>query len=171
MIKSVSEIYHAETSSPAYLSVTTYQYNDKGSLTRKENYVEGKQLTEGIVVEEHEYDDKGREVKTITYNTLDASSKFYTEKEYDDNGNLIAEPDATGEHKTSYNYSANNGSLRSEQLPNGSKFAYGYDTAGNLTAVSQSTEDGEENCNNTVYTYDIPTEVTSDNINIKTICK
>ena len=167
LVKSVSEIFHEETFSPAYLSVTTYQYNDKGSLTRKENYVEGTQLTEGITVEEHEYDDTGRELKTITYNTLDASSKFHTEKEYDNNGKLIAEPDATGEHKTSYNYSANDDSLRSEQLPNGSKFAYGYDTRGNLTAVSQSTEDGEENCNNTVYTYDVPTEVTSGNNTVR----
>ena len=140
---------------------------DKGSVIRSESYIEGTELTEGITVEEHAYDDKGREVRTISYNTLDASSKFYSEREYDEDGKLVAEPDATGKHKTSYRYAANDGKLLGEILPNGSEFAYGYDEAGRVTAITHSTEDGEENANNTSYTYGCATEVRSGNNTVR----
>ena len=140
LIKSVSEVYHLAKNPPTYTTVTTYQYNDKGSVIRSESYVDGRQLTEGITIEEHEYDDKGREVRTFSYNTLDASSKFYTEREYDEDGKLVSEPDATGKHKTSYRYAAGDGKLLGEILPNGSEFAYGYDEAGRVTAITHSTE-------------------------------
>ena len=100
---------------------------------------------------------------TVSYNTLDASSKFYSEREYDEDGKLVAEPDATGKHKTSYRYAANDGKLLGEILPNGSEFAYGYDETGRITAITHSTEDGEENANNTAYTYGCATEVKSGN--------
>ena len=163
MLKSVSEVYHLAKNPPTYTTVTTYQYNDKGSLIHSESYVDGRQLTEGINIEEHEYDDKGREVRTVSYNTLDASSKFYSEREYDEDGKLVSEPDATGKHKTSYRYAANDGKLLGEILPNGSEFAYGYDENGRVTAITHSTEDGEENANNTAYTCGCTTEVKSGN--------
>lgn len=97
------------------------------------------------------------------YNSLDPSSKFYTEKEYDEDGKLVAEPDATGKHKTSYRYAAGDGKLLGEVLPNDSEFAYGYDETGRVTAITHSTEDGEENANNTTYAYGCATEVRSGN--------
>ena len=111
----------------------------------------------------------------ISYNTLDASSKFYSEREYDEDGKLVAEPDATGKHKTSYRYAAGDGKLLGESLPNGSEFAYttldklsryvytmdsnDADTNGNILcrkeyAFTLTNKLDELDCTDFVYTYD-----------------
>jgi len=128
-------------------------YDTAGELIRKEAYVAGEELKTSINVEEYVFNDKGVEIKSFSYNSLDPSSKFYTENEVDENGRTLAAFDVTGKHKTSYRYAAGDGKLLGEILPNGSEFAYGYDKTGNVTAITHSTEDGEENANNTAYTY------------------
>ena len=50
-----------------------------------------------------------------------------------------------------------------EILQSGSEFAYGYDETGRVTAITHSTEDGEENANNTAYTCGCATDVKSGN--------
>ena len=146
-----------------YTQVTAYNYNAAGNLVRKESYVQGKEHTTGKSIEETEYDEKGHVIRTISYNSLDSSSKFYTESEYAENGQTLADYDETGENKTEYEYIPGTNVVRSEKLPNGSKFAYGHDGSDRVTSISQSTEEGEENSTQTRYTFGEVTELVSGN--------
>lgn len=81
-------------------SYKKYHYNAYGDIIRTESYVEGEEYTKGKTIAETVYDKKGNVVKSFMYNTLDSSSKFYTETEYDETGKVLAEYDETGENKT-----------------------------------------------------------------------
>ncbi|MBQ3115965.1 MAG: hypothetical protein IJC07_02945 [Clostridia bacterium] len=146
-----------------FVTHKTYTYNEKGELIKKISYVEGEEFTNGKDIEEQIYDKNGNVVKAFRYNSLDASSKLYTERVYDEKGTLTADIDSTGENKTEYNINENTGEVLEEKLPNGSKFAYGYDKEGRVTAISQSTEEGEENSTQKTYNYGELVEVKSAN--------
>lgn len=75
----------------SYVSVNTYAYNAQGSIVRKESYVEGDQLTKGVLIEETFYDENGNKLKSFQYNSLDTSSKIYTESKYAENGQVTAD--------------------------------------------------------------------------------
>ncbi len=47
--------------------------------------------------------------------------------------------------KTEVEYVGETKLVHTEKLPNGSKFAYGYDSKDRVTAISQSDENGESN--------------------------
>ncbi|MDE7395565.1 MAG: hypothetical protein K2M95_05570 [Clostridiales bacterium] len=151
------------TQTETVTAVKTYAYNAQSSVVRTESYVEGEALTSGKTVEETVYDDKGRVVKSFTYNTLDSSSKFYTENEYDESGKATAEIDETGENKTQIEYVDGTSIVRTTTLPNGSKFSYGHDESDTVTAITQSTSEGEENSTQTQYTCGEITELKSGN--------
>ena len=123
----------------------------------------GQEFTNCKTVEETEFDENGNPVRSFTYNSLDPSSKFYTESEYSENGQTLADYDESGEHKTEYEYIPGTNVVRSQKLPNGSKFSYGHDQNDQVTAITQSTEEGEENSNQTVYTCGLATEHKSGN--------
>ncbi|MBR1983884.1 MAG: RHS repeat protein, partial [Clostridia bacterium] len=72
-----------------------------------------------------------------------------------------------GEHKTQFEYVDKSGLVKTEKLPNGSKFSYGYDLADNLTAITQSTEDGEENSVSRVYEDGLLKKLVSGNTKIE----
>ena len=151
----------------AIVSHTKYNYNYAGNIVRKETYVEGEEFTTGKIVEETVYDNKGNVTKSFTYNTLDTSSKFYSsETEYDETGKTLADYDETGENKTKYGYKDGTTVVWETLLPNGSKFAYGRDADDTVTAISQSTEDGEENSTQKIYKYGQIIEVKSDNTTV-----
>ena len=52
-------------------------------------------------------------------------------------------------------------------LPNGSKFAYGHAKDGTVTAITHSTENGEENSTTKIYDGDLLTELKSGNNTVK----
>lgn len=108
-------------------------------------------------------DETGNTVKSFTYNSLDSSSKYYTETEYDENGKTVAKYDETGENKTKYEYVEGTNVVREETLANGSKFAYGHEADGTVTAITQSTAEGEENSTQTIYKNGLVTELRSGN--------
>ena len=149
--------------SKTIISYKKYRYNGYGEITRTESYVEGEEKTKGKTIEETEYDEKGNVVKSIEYNSLDSSSKFYKESEYAENGRIVAEKDETGENKRKYEYVCGTNIVRTEVLPNGSKVSYGQDEEERVTGITQSTEEGEGNSNSTSYTYGEVTEVRSGN--------
>ena len=140
-----------------------YIYNASGSVVRTESYVEGEENTTGKTIEETVYDENGNIVKSFAYNSLDSSSKFYKESEYSENGQLLSDLDETGECKTEYEYISGTNIVRTQKLPNGSKFAYGHDESDAVTSITQSTEEGEENSNSTSHTYGEVTEMRSGN--------
>ena len=142
---------------------TKYNYNIAGNIIRKESYIKGEEYTEGKTIEEIIYDEKGNVVKSFTYNSLDSSSKFYTESEVAENGQILADYDETGENKTEYGYIPGTNVVRTHRFANGSKFAYGHDGNETVTSISQSTEEGEENSTQTRYTYGQVTELVSGN--------
>lgn len=142
---------------------TKYNYNIAGNIIRKESYIKGEEYTEGKTIEETIYDEKGNVVKSFTYNSLDSSSKFYTESEVAENGQILADYDETGENKTEYGYIPGTNVVRTHRFANGSKFAYGHDGNETVTSISQSTEEGEENSTQTRYTYGQVTELVSGN--------
>ena len=144
-----------------------YNYNSYGDVIRTESYVEGEEYTTGKTIEETIYDDKGNVVKLFTYNSLDSSSKFYTETEYDENGKVIADVDETGDNKTEYAYADGTNAVCARTLPDGSKFAYGYDYDDTITSISQSTEEGEENSTQKIYSHGEVVELNSGNNTVK----
>ena len=90
-----------------------------------------------------------------------------TETEYDENGKALAEVDATGENKTKFGYVDGTSTVCEELSPNGSKFAYGRDYDDTVTAISQSTEEGEENSTQKVYLHGEVVELKSGNNSVK----
>ena len=105
------------------VAVEKYYYDNTGELVRKESYIEGEELKNGINIEEHVFNDKGTEIKSFTYNSLDPSSKIYTENEVDEQGRTLAAFDESGEHKIVFDYERDGVTVRTERLPNGSKFS------------------------------------------------
>ena len=162
VIKERTEI---TTSDPRKGRITykKYAYDAYGNVVRTESYVEGEEKTRGKTIEETVYDDKGNVIKSFTYNSLDSSSKFYTETEYDENGKTIAGYDETGEQRTKYRYVNGRNWIAEETLPNGSKYSYGYDAEGVVTGITQSTAEGEDNSTQKAYTYGALTRVQSGN--------
>ena len=146
-----------------YTHIMSYHYNASGNVVLKESYIKGEEYTEGKTIEETIYDEKGNVVKSFTYNSLDSSSKFYTESEVAENGQILADYDETGENKTEYGYIPGTNVVRTHRFANGSKFAYGHDGNETVTSISQSTEEGEENSTQTRYTYGQVTELVSGN--------
>jgi len=144
-------------------SYKKYSYNTQNLLVKTESWTEGEETTKGKNIEETEYDENGNVVKSYNYNSLDISSKFYTESEYSENGQVLSDLDETGEHKTKYDYIPGTNIVRTEILPNGSKVSYGHDMTDMVTSITQSTEEGEENSNQTLYTCGKVTEVRSGN--------
>ena len=161
--RAVREKTTVTTTSPAtsFVSFVDYYYNALGLLVRKESYTEGEELTKGKTVEETVYDSKGNVVKSFTYNSLDTSSKFYSESEYAENGKLLADYDETGENKTEYEYIEGTNIVKTEKYPNGGKLSYGCDLDDNVSAITQSTEEGVENSTQKTYTCGLLTELRS----------
>ena len=149
------------------VAVEKYFYNPASELVRKESYVEGEELKTGINIEEHVFNENGVEIQSFTYNSLDPSSKFYTENEVDENGKVLSSFDESGEHKTTFDYERDGVTVKTERLPNGSKFSYGRDKDGTVTAITHSTENGEENSTTQTRTLDVVTEVKSGNNTVR----
>ena len=61
----------------------------------------------------------------------------------------------------------NRGVFITECIPNGSKFSYGRDKDGAVTAITHSTAEGEENSTTQTRTLDVVTKVTSGNNTVK----
>jgi RHS repeat-associated protein len=130
---------------------TTYDYNNKGSLIRTEDY--------NGLVNENIFDGDGRITKSVVYNRAEPTAKFYDEKEYDEKGRHTATLDERG-HRTEHKYFG--GQAVSDILPDGSVFNYGYDSLGNLNSISSDVE-GENNVNKFNYTFDLLTSISSGN--------
>ena len=144
-----------------------YYYNAAGALVKEESFVQGEENVSGKNVTEYFYDEKGNASKTVSYNTLDASSKFYDETEYGEKGEPTAVYDETGENKTEYRYADGTLSLRETVLPNGSRYGYGADETDDVTAITQNTADGEENSTQKFYNKGLIAKVLSGNNEIK----
>ena len=135
-------------------AVEAYEYDNSDRLLCKKSYTEEKELTEGITVEEHIYDKNGYETKTVTYNSLDPSSKLYKEYEVNEDGETVGEFDQSGMFKTVFE---GNTSVK----PNGAKFSVGADILSGNSAITMSTENGEENSIQRLYTNGLLTRVIS----------
>ena len=144
-------------------AVKKYSYCEHGNLVKTESYIENEENDKGITITERVCDEKGNVVKEFSYNSLDSSTKFYTESEVAENGITTAELDETGENKTEIEYIDGTTTVKTRKLPNGSKFAYGYDSDGNVTSITQSTADGESNGTEIKYTLGSPTKLTRGN--------
>ncbi len=144
-------------------AVKKYYYCEHGNLVKTESYIENEENDKGITITERVCDEKGNVIKEFSYNSLDSSTKFYTESEVAENGITTAEIDETGENKTEFEYIDGTMTVKARKLPNGSKFAYGYDSDGNVTAITQSTADGESNGTEIKYTLGSPTKLKSGN--------
>ena len=137
-----------------------YGYNAQGMPVLTESYIEGEEQTGGINYEQKVYDDNGNVVKTISWNSLDSSSKFYSESEVAENGRVTADKDNTGATSAEYEYISGSNVVNSIKYPNGGKLAYGrnpYNFA--VTSVTQSTAEGEANTNDIVYKNGLAVEV------------
>jgi len=87
-----------------YTFITNYNYNAQGSLVLIENYRVDTEPYKGRNYEQRVYDKNGNLTKTIRWNSLDSSSKFYTESDYAENGQVTADRDETGEISAEYGY-------------------------------------------------------------------
>ena len=106
-------------------------------------------------------------MRSFFYNSLDPSSKLYTENEVDEDGRALAAFDESGEHKTTFDYERDGATVKTERFPNGSKFSYGRDKDGTVSAITHSTENGEENSTTQNRTLGLVTEVKSGNNTVR----
>ncbi len=134
--------------------MTNYFYNSLGVLVKEESYVEGEE-SNGKSIIEYVYSDKGFLIQEIRYNSLDPTSKFYENKEYDDKNQLIAEYNEFG-NKKEYTYNKNSYLLEKEKNSDESEVVYGYDDNENLNSISITDENNVENKNEIVYKYGVP---------------
>lgn len=147
-----------------YTFITNYNYNAQGSLVLTESYIEGMESIKGKNYEQRVYDKNGNLTKTIRWNSLDSSSKFYSESDYTQNGQVASDRDETGEISAEYNYLNGTNVVNSVKYANGSTFAYGRHPQNfNVTSVTQSTVDGESNTTDIVYEDGRLAEVKSGN--------
>ncbi len=129
-----------------YTFITNYNYNAQGSLVLIENYRVDTEPYKGRNYERRVYDKNGNVTKTIRWNSLDSSSKFYSESDYAENGQVTADRGETGEISAEYGYIDGTNIVNSVKYANGSTFAYGRHPQNfNVTSVTQSTKDGEAN--------------------------
>lgn len=143
--------------------VSKYAYDGKGAQIREESYIEGNQATQGSMVDENLYDDKGRILKNQVYNSLESSSRKFVEKGYHEKDSSVEyEMDALGEVKVTYEYDPTTNEVLSTTAPSGSKFTYSRDCNSHaVTGISQSTEEGESNFVETHYNCGLVTKLTS----------
>lgn len=142
--------------------VTNYRYNSHGSLSFTESYVEGEELVTGKNIEERFYDKNGNAVKTVSYNTLDSSTKFYSESVTAENGQIIADVDETGARVAEYGYKSGTNVINSVTYPDGGKIAYGRDAYNDrITSVTASDANGEANTTDIFYNCGLPVEIKS----------
>ena len=80
---------------------------------------------------------------------------------------MLADYDETGENKTEYEYIPGTNIVRTEKLPNGGRYSYGYDAEDRVTGITQSTEEGEGNGTQTQYTCGAATKHISGNNSIE----
>ena len=132
-------------------SVIKKDYGVQGKIVREESYTVGEENTEGVSITEYYYDEKGREIKRFAYNSLDSGSKYVTKHEYDEAGRETGTFGADGERLSEYEYYEGTKSVRSERAADGSVLSYGRDVNDNVTALTKSTEQGEENSTVTRY--------------------
>ncbi len=153
-----------DNTSSSNTSLKTYSYNAQGSLILTESFVMGEELTSGKNYEERVYDENGNVTKTVKWNSLDSSSKFYSESVISESGLVTAEKDETGEAVSEYEYLDGTNVVKSVKQTNGITVAYGRDPGNfTVTSVTQSTADGESNTNDIIYNCDLPVEVKSGN--------
>ena len=142
--------------------VTNYRYNSHGSLTLTESYVEGEELVTGKNIEERVYDKNGNIVKTINYNTLDSSTKFYYESVTAENGQVTADVGETGARIAEYEYKSGANVVNSISYPDGGKIAYGRNAYNDrITSVTASDANGEANTTDVFYNCGLPVEIKS----------
>lgn len=102
------------------------------------------------------------------YSPSDSNNTKYTytdaggiEHSFEDRYYYIADIDGTGAHRTYYEYDDVICKVKTVTAPNGSKLSYAHDTnTDEVTAITQSTEEGEGNTTNCVYTAGYLTELT-----------
>ena len=88
LIQERTEVAYSNVTDPI-VSFKKYNYNTYGDVVRTESYVDGEENKTGKNIQETFYDKQGRAVKTVTYNTLDSSTKYYAESEYDEEGKVV----------------------------------------------------------------------------------
>ncbi len=144
--------------------VTEYNYNNEGLLILTKSYIQGEEQISGISYEERVYNENGFCTKTISWNSLDSSSKFYSESDVSESGQVMADRDETGAVSAEYDYVNKTNVVNSVKYANGSKLAYGINPHNyNITSVTQSTSEGEENTSDRIYAYGLPVTVKSGN--------
>ncbi|MCL2062595.1 MAG: hypothetical protein FWH03_08260 [Firmicutes bacterium] len=132
--------------------INTYEYNKQNALIRSTDYC-------GLC-KETIYDDKGRTVKTITYNIADPTSKFYDESVIDEKGKVTADIDITGKFNSAEYEFDHTGAVKAVKDALGNKTAFGYHND-NLVSISGDCN-GEENKNTFKHTLGFTTKVSSD---------
>jgi len=158
--KSVTQYYYDENDRAVKQVLTdrqyrkftsTFEYNKQNSLVRSTNFAG--------VVEETVFDEKGRELKKITYNINDPTSKLYLESKRDEKGIITADVDESGKYDgIKYTYDGN-GDVTVQADGKGNKTAYGYND-GALVSISGNA-DGQESTNTLKYTAGLLTEVSN----------
>ena len=126
-------------------TVNTQTYNDDGDVVRQESWILGEEAASGKNIQEVVYDEDGNLTEEISYNSLDSSSKFIQKNEYKENGQVSAKYDESGKNKNKFEYDELSGQIKTAQTADGAKFGFGYNWRGRVTAITQSTEEGEAN--------------------------
>lgn len=132
-----------------------YYYDSDSVLIKTETYVVGEE-DKGVETVEYVYDEKGKLLKEISYNSLNPTNKYYIENEYDEQNRIKSQTDALG-NKKEYFYNEKTQLLEKEKNSDGGETVYGYDSRENLTAISK-VDENTENSNRIRHKYNLPVE-------------
>ena len=85
------------------------------------------------------------------YGNYKVSSKYYKEYKYNENNLISTEFNELGNSEVNITYYHNTNLIKEYKMPNNSVIACGYDNDNNLSSITLSDEDLEENSNQKIY--------------------
>ncbi|MBQ7788660.1 MAG: RHS repeat-associated core domain-containing protein [Clostridia bacterium] len=150
------DIASVQTSIKKYI-LMDYDIND--NLLIRKTYIDGEERTNGIDIEEFVYDENLNLIKTIKYNSLNPTSKYYFQGEKNALRQTVLEYDASGRNKTEYEYFNNTNKVSKAIYANGSELSHAYNDLGKCDGITMSTEDGLENFTHCFYTAGLVTRI------------
>lgn len=88
--KPISGTAKRDIDGPSDIKTWDVEFDDAGHVRKKTNYGFSLMTSENYIIEEHEYDENGNEIKNVKYDN-DGNIKYSNESEFDADGNIIKE--------------------------------------------------------------------------------
>jgi len=131
-----------------------YFHNKQGDVIRTISEPDG-------MVEETGYNKQGLEVHSATYHKSSPDKRFVEKYEVEENGQVTASFDESGEHKTKFDYLKGTNKVSRTTDPRGNATTFGLDFSTSHVSSMASVADGQRNGTTFGYTADYLTKLES----------